>query len=142
MGLCFYSKLNKKLLCISPTDVTSREVLIRCIGDVNTTEQVKYLNYQYFFPVPQSEDCLSLNVYTPAKATPSDKFAVMVWIHGGAFVLGAARGYDPSVLVAFHDVVVVTVNYRLGVLGFFNIPGSDVKGNYGMHDQVCCDRLI
>jgi len=90
-----------------------------------------------FFSVPQSEDCLSLNVYTPAKATPSDKFAVMVWIHGGGFEVGTARTYNPSLLVGFHNVVVVTVNYRLGVFGFFNIPGTDVNGNYGMHDQVC-----
>ena len=60
----------------------------------------------------------------------------MLWIHGGAFEWGASRDYNPSVLVALNDVIVVTINYRLGVLGFFNIPGTDVKGNFGMHDQV------
>jgi len=50
--------------------------------------------------------------------------------------MGSGRSFDPSLLVTMYDVVVVTVNYRLGVFGFFNIPGSDVKGNYGMYDQV------
>ncbi|KAK3714892.1 hypothetical protein QZH41_001872 [Actinostola sp. cb2023] len=86
--------------------------------------------------VPQSEDCLSLNVYTPSHATAQDKLAVMVWIHGGGFIFGSARSYNPSVLVALHDVIVVSINYRLGVLGFFNIPGTDVKGNYAMFDQI------
>jgi carboxylesterase type B len=89
-----------------------------------------------YYLEPQSEDCLTLNVYTPSQATANDKFTVMVWIHGGGFVGGSGSGYNPSVLVAYHDVIVVTINYRLGVLGFFNIPGTDVKGNYGMHDQV------
>ena len=60
----------------------------------------------------------------------------MVWIHGGGFEWGASRDYNPSVLVALNDVIVVTINYRFGVLGFFNIPGTDVKGNFGMYDQV------
>jgi carboxylesterase type B len=60
----------------------------------------------------------------------------MVWIHGGAYTMGSGSSYNPSVLVAYHDVIVVSINYRLGVFGFFNIPGTDVKGNYGMHDQV------
>ncbi|XP_031555482.1 putative inactive carboxylesterase 4, partial [Actinia tenebrosa] len=84
---------------------------------------------------PQDEDCLTLNVYTPSQATSKDKLAIMVWIHGGGFVGGSGSSYNPSVLVAYHDVIVVTINYRLGVLGFFNIPGTDVKGNFGMLDQ-------
>jgi len=63
----------------------------------------------------------------------------MVWIHGGGFTMGTGRSYDPSLMVSMYNVVMVTVNYRLGVLGFFNIPGTDIKGNYGMHDQVCTD---
>ena len=61
----------------------------------------------------------------------------MVWIHGGGFTHGSSRSYDPSVLVVLNDVIVVSINYRLGVLGFFNIPGTDVKGNYAMYDQAC-----
>uniref|UniRef100_A0A452J266 Carboxylesterase type B domain-containing protein n=1 Tax=Gopherus agassizii TaxID=38772 RepID=A0A452J266_9SAUR len=65
-----------------------------------------------------SEDCLFLNVYTPA-SSDKDMLPVMVWIHGGAFVIGAASTYDGSALSAFENVVVVTVQYRLGILGYF-----------------------
>ena len=61
---------------------------------------------------------------------------VMVWIHGGGFAYGTSTWYPGGVLAAFNDVIVVSVNYRLGILGFFNIPGTDVKGNYGILDQV------
>ena len=62
--------------------------------------------------------------------------AVMVWIHGGAFSFGSSTGYYGGVLAALNDVIVVSINYRVGVLGFFNVPGTGVKGNYGMLDQV------
>ena len=62
--------------------------------------------------------------------------AVMVWIHGGGFTLGSSTEYPGHVLAAFNDVIVVTFNYRLGILGFLNVPDTDVKGNYGMFDQV------
>ena len=70
----------------------------------------------------------------------------MVWIHGFLPVVPEGRGrvstlgssteYPGHVLTAFNDVIVVTFNYRLGILGFFNEPHTDVKGNYGMYDQV------
>ena len=82
------------------------------------------------------EDCLFLNVFVPATIKPDDKIAVMVWIHGGAFAYGTASHYPAGVLATFNDVIVVSINYRLGVLGFFNVPGTDCKGNYGMLDQV------
>ena len=65
-----------------------------------------------------SEDCLFLNVYTPSNATARSKLPVFVWIHGGALVSGAGSDYDPSVMVADNDIIVVTINYRLGSLGF------------------------
>ena len=83
-----------------------------------------------------SEDCLSLNVFVPANTKSDAKKAVMVWIYGGGFSLGATQDYNGTVLSAFNDVIVVSINYRVGVFGFFNIPGSEVKGNYGMYDQV------
>ena len=83
-----------------------------------------------------SEDCLSLNVFVPSNIKPSEKIAVMVWIHGGGFVAGSS-GFTPgAVMASFNDVIVVSINYRLGVFGFFNVPGTDLKGNYGMLDQV------
>lgn len=83
-----------------------------------------------------AEDCLYLNVYTPTTAGPHP---VMVWIHGGAFYLGQSDEYDPTALVA-HGVIVVTINYRLGALGFLAHPaltteGGGSSGNYGLLDQ-------
>jgi para-nitrobenzyl esterase len=81
----------------------------------------------------QSEDCLSLNVFAPPSA--NGKTPVMVWIHGGAFVIGAGSQslYDGSHLAA-HDIVVVTINYRLGALGFLAL--SPRTGNQGLADQI------
>jgi para-nitrobenzyl esterase len=92
------------------------------------------------------EDCLFLNVYTPSNATANSKLPVFIWIHGGALVNGAGSDYDPSVMVADNDIIVVTINYRLGSLGFlaasvlaatepnaFQNVGD--AGNYGFMDQ-------
>jgi para-nitrobenzyl esterase len=84
-----------------------------------------------------SEDCLYLNVYTPS--TGPGPFPVMVWIHGGALVTGESDDYDPSALVA-QGVAVVTLNYRLGPLGFLSHPALSAEaggasGNYGLMDQ-------
>jgi para-nitrobenzyl esterase len=92
-------------------------------------------------PPPTSEDCLTLNVYTPA--ADDARRPVMVWIHGGAFITGAGSvpWYNGTSFAANHDVVVVTVNYRLGAFGFLHlddIGGEDVagSGNLGILDQV------
>lgn len=89
-----------------------------------------------------SEDCLYLNVWTPAKSS-SEKLPVMVWIHGGGFVKGAGSVpmYDGHNL-AKEGVVLVTINYRLGPLGFLAHPllskesPMGVSGNYGLLDQI------
>nr|CAD7452710.1 unnamed protein product [Timema tahoe] len=87
-----------------------------------------------------SEDCLYLNVYTTQLANGSDSVAlkpVMVWIHGGAWQTGSGSPsmYGPDYLLE-EGVVVVTINYRLGVIGFLSVNGSDVSGNAGLKDQV------
>jgi para-nitrobenzyl esterase len=89
----------------------------------------------------QSEDCLTLNVWTPA--LDGKRRPVMVWIHGGGFTIGASSQalYDGSVLARRGDVVIVTVNYRLGPLGFIrlaDVTGGKIasSGNEGMLDQV------
>eukprot|EP00794_Sanderia_malayensis_P000218 gene222-833_t len=87
-----------------------------------------------------NEDCLALNIYRPRNAT--GQLPVMVWIHGGGYTTGAGSLYDGSTLTALHNVIVVTINYRLGALGFLNIPGTDLKGNYGMLDQVHALRWV
>ena len=83
----------------------------------------------------QSDDCLNLNVWTPSinGAQP-----VLVWIHGGAFSLGAGSlsVYDGSRLAAATNTVVVTINYRLGALGFLVIDDPSCTPNVGLLDQV------
>ena len=87
-----------------------------------------------FGPTP-SEDCLFLNIYAPVNVENTSSRAVMVWIHGGAFLFGSAASTDGSVLSAYSDVIVVTINYRLGPLGFFTTHNQDAPGNYGLWDQ-------
>ncbi|KAJ7393150.1 neurexin protein binding [Desmophyllum pertusum] len=90
-----------------------------------------------------SEDCLFLHVFVPSTIKPeADKMAVMVWIHGGAFAFGTSSICPGGVLATFNDVIVVSINYRLGVLGFLNIPGTEYKGNYGMLDQVLALKWV
>ncbi|MGI5940010.1 MAG: carboxylesterase/lipase family protein [Thermoleophilia bacterium] len=91
---------------------------------------------------PTSEDCLYLNVWSPAKAS-TERLPVMVWIHGGSFETGAGSMavYDATTL-AGRGVVVVTINYRLGPLGFLAHPALSAEpaqggsGNYGLLDQI------
>lgn len=83
-----------------------------------------------------SEDCLLLNVYVPGNATRNSAVPVMLWIHGGAFTLGDTLGYDGSVLATEGNVLVVTAAYRLGVFGFLSANNEDLKGNYGLMDQI------
>jgi len=89
-----------------------------------------------------SEDCLFLNVFVPSTIKTDDNKAIMVWIHGGRFAFGSSSRYPGGVLSAFNDVIVVSINYRLGILGFFNFPGTDVKGNYGILDQVLALKWV
>ena len=79
-----------------------------------------------------SEDCLTLNIWTPAKKA-SDKLAVMFWIHGGALVSGSSsNGFYNGAGLANHGVVVVTINYRLGALGFLSHPALTAESQTGL----------
>jgi para-nitrobenzyl esterase len=87
-----------------------------------------------------TEDCLFLNVYTPNKGGIGELRPVMVWIHGGALAVGESNEFDATKLVQ-RDTVVVTINYRLGALGFLAHPAlttespDHASGNYGFEDQ-------
>ena len=87
-----------------------------------------------------SEDCLYLNIWSPVKLTNQtrDRKPVMIWIYGGAFISGSSdvKYYDGIILSTFGDVVVVSFNYRVGVLGFLNLNIEQVPGNTGLYDQV------
>ncbi|XP_029833590.2 cholinesterase 1 [Ixodes scapularis] len=82
-----------------------------------------------------SEDCLYLNVWTASTVRPTRP--VVVWIHGGAYALGSSyqSTHNGSLLAAMHDLVVVTINYRLGMFGFLDAGVPDAPGNVGLLDQ-------
>jgi para-nitrobenzyl esterase len=98
-------------------------------------------------PLPMSEDCLTLNVWTPQPRT--GRLPVMVWIHGGGFVNGSTTAalYDGAAL-ARQGVVVVGVNYRLGRFGFFAHPlltaedPDELKGNYALMDVIAALQWV
>ena len=90
-----------------------------------------------------TEDCLFLNVFTPSEsgeANSRPRYPVMVWVHGGALTVGESDDYMPTKLVQ-QGVIVVTINYRLGALGFLAHPAltaespQHISGNYGLMDQ-------
>ncbi|XP_057567617.1 liver carboxylesterase-like isoform X2 [Hippopotamus amphibius kiboko] len=83
-----------------------------------------------------SEDCLYLNIYTPADLRKRSRLPVMVWIHGGSLVVGGASTYDGLALSAHENVVVVTIQYRLGIWGFFSTGDEHCRGNWGYLDQL------
>lgn len=98
-------------------------------------------------PLAQSEDCLHLSVWTPA--LDDGRRPVMVWVHGGAFTSGSAGNvlYRGDALAGRCDVVVVSVNYRLGALGFLAHPAlatedHDGFGNWGLLDQIAALRWV
>ncbi len=98
-------------------------------------------------PRPMGEDCLNLNVWTP-RVEPGAKLPVMVWIHGGALIFGSGglAVYDGTPL-AQRGAVVVTINYRMGALGFFAHPGlakAQAGGpvNFGLLDQIAALKWV
>ncbi|XP_026318639.1 bile salt-activated lipase-like [Hyposmocoma kahamanoa] len=111
-------------------------------------EGVYKARYEYTCPqhipwlgVIGSEDCLKINVYVPAKAQAP--LPVMVWIHGGAFKLGSGGKmlYGPKFLLK-KDVILVTFNYRLGILGFLCLGIKEAPGNAGIKDQIAALKWV
>jgi para-nitrobenzyl esterase len=92
-----------------------------------------------------SEDCLFLNVFTPSHQKAGSQYPVMVWIHGGALVTGESDDYIPTMLVE-DGVTVVTINYRIGALGFLAHPAladpNGQSGDYGLMDQQAALRWV
>ena len=105
---------------------------------------------EFYWEDPEfNEDCLYLNVWTPAPGQPETKLPVAMWIHGGAYTGG--WGYEPEFdgkVWAQKGVVLVTINYRLGVFGFLTHPflaeenPERVSGNYGILDQIAALKWI
>ncbi|XP_068234043.1 juvenile hormone esterase-like [Palaemon carinicauda] len=99
-------------------------------------------------PCPQlvfmgSEDCLYLNIYAPHDSVSGkNPLPVMFFIHGGAFVVGSARSYEGVQPLLQHGVIVVTIDYRLGVLGFLSTEDDAAPGNLGLKDQTMALRWV
>nr|AHJ81343.1 carboxylesterase [Locusta migratoria] len=87
-----------------------------------------------------AEDCLYLNVFTP-ELRPEEPFPVMFWIHGGGWIDGGSNSYEPDFLLN-HDIVLVTINYRLGPLGFLSTEDAAAPGNFGLKDQTAALRWV
>lgn len=111
-------------------------------------EQWHVWNDYIFLDSGPTEDCLYLNVYTPAAASQKDKLPVMVWIHGGGFLAGAGSEprYTDSALVS-KGVILVTINYRLNIFGF--LASEDLAkeagghaGNYGLMDMAAALQWV
>ncbi|MEV6599375.1 carboxylesterase family protein [Actinoplanes sp. NPDC051346] len=91
-------------------------------------------------PRSGDEDCLYLNVTTPADGRK--RRPVLVWLHGGGFQTGSGSGYEAHRLAVRGDLVVVTVNYRLGVFGYLGLPGLAGSGTFGLKDQQAALRWV
>ena len=97
-----------------------------------------------------SEDCLFLNVFTPKNINQEKNLPVMFWIHGGGNTSGESGSYDFSKLATAHNLVIVTINYRLGFLGWFYHPSfaatsnslEDRSGNFGTLDQIMALKWV
>jgi para-nitrobenzyl esterase len=90
-------------------------------------------------PRSETEDCLFLNVWRPANAHPGDRLPVYFWIHGGGLLNGSSNQHDGTFIVQNTRILVVSINYRLGVFGFLAHPAltseAGQSGNYGLMDQ-------
>ncbi|XP_012371422.1 liver carboxylesterase 1-like [Octodon degus] len=93
-------------------------------------------------PLEYSEDCLYLNIYSPADLKNRSWLPVMVWIHGGGLLSGGASTFDGVPLSAHENVVVVVIQYRLGIWGFFSTGDEHSRGNWGHLDQVAALRWV
>uniref|UniRef100_A0A667ZMF3 Carboxylic ester hydrolase n=1 Tax=Myripristis murdjan TaxID=586833 RepID=A0A667ZMF3_9TELE len=113
-----------------------------CIQDKDIIVQVSDIMSIEYTPTELSEDCLYLNVYTPAAAVKGDKLPVLVWIHGGGLTAGAASWYDGAPLAVYENIVVVLIQYRLGILGFVSTGDEHAQGNWGFLDQIAALKWI
>jgi para-nitrobenzyl esterase len=125
-----------------------KDVTTFCASCIQVNNQRLPWTKEYMIPDSTSEDCLVLNIWTPAK-TAADNLPVMVWIHGGGLVEGSGSidVYDGEEL-AKKGIIVVSINYRLGILGFLAHPwltdesSHKASGDYGFMDQVAALKWV
>ncbi|XP_045206732.2 putative inactive carboxylesterase 4 [Mercenaria mercenaria] len=107
-------------------------------------QPVWFLRRYSFLPTYNNtdEDCLYLNIYAPHNsADPDLKYPVLIWIHGGSYKYGSGAEYDGRIL-AQEGVVVVTINYRVGIMGFLSTDDDVAPGNYGLLDQLMALKWV
>ncbi len=138
----------------APQPVTSWDGIRSCVDlppSAMQAEPVPFFCWSKEFLIPDkpiSEDCLYLNVWTPARST-GERLPVMVWIHGGGFSAGSGTVplYDGEAM-ARKGIVFITINYRLGIFGFLAHPElseeseHNVSGNYGILDQIAALKWV
>ncbi|KAA0715030.1 Fatty acyl-CoA hydrolase precursor, medium chain [Triplophysa tibetana] len=112
---------------------------VMCLQDPDSVDLVAKAMSLDFSSPGVSEDCLYLNIYSPSA---SYKLPVLVWIHGGGLVIGGASMYDGSPLAAYENIVVVVIQYRLGILGYFSSGDKHAPGNYGFLDQIAALQWV
>ncbi|KAJ3666604.1 hypothetical protein Zmor_002040 [Zophobas morio] len=114
-------------------------------GTWNATSlfQCAQSNSIQLFETPGDEDCLYINVFVPREnPNPDENLDVVVHIHGGAFMYGSGHFYSPPTLIMDREVIYVTFNYRLGILGFLSTEDDVVPGNNGLKDQTLALKWI
>ncbi|PNF36333.1 hypothetical protein B7P43_G00515 [Cryptotermes secundus] len=114
----------------------------KCPALTRSNQEQEFKEWTSLLTPENTEDCLTLNVYTPKLfSNASLALPVMVYIHGGSFRLGSAQEYWPNYLLE-KDVVLVVPQYRLGPLGFLSLQTEDVPGNMGLMDQALALRWV
>ncbi|KAJ8916852.1 hypothetical protein NQ315_005859 [Exocentrus adspersus] len=104
-------------------------------GVLNTTKNTKMCVQETGTNEMQNEDCLYLNVYTPVVPNSDKKLPVLFFLHGGKFLTGHGAGLGPDFFMDTQRIIVVTINYRLGVFGFLSTADEVIPGNMGLKDQ-------
>ncbi|KPJ19593.1 Neuroligin-4, Y-linked [Papilio machaon] len=112
-------------------------------GDPPSLGRQNYMNKLKKFLKEESEDCLYLNIYVPYREQKSKKFPVLVFIHGDSFEWSSGNPYDGRILAAYGNIMVITVNFRLGILGFVKPSLTEHEyGNNGLLDQLAALKWI
>ena len=89
-----------------------------------------------------NENCLYLNIYVPYTNSLASGLPIFVFIHGGSFILGSSSNYDGSRIAIMSNMIVITINYRLGPFGFFYIKDTEANGNQALRDQQLALKWI
>ena len=115
--------------------------------DSSKTPICPQLAHKNFMHIPEDqldEDCLHLSVYSPTNVTIRSALPVLVWIHGGSFDRGTGMFpyHGPDRFIEGDDIVMVSINYRVGILGFLSLGIPEIPGNMGLLDQTMALRWV